>query len=112
MAKIHLEWVMDIVCRKLGCRYNDCTKCQRQHLLVSADAVCKDMEIDKDKPVPDISKDMFERPPHIAPFRHCLTMDIKCDADCVHNRNGECWSNGIIINGVGKGNECISYLKK
>lgn len=103
---------MDVVCRKQKCKFNDCTKCQRKNLSVSFDAVCESMEVDKDKPVADISKDMFERAPKIAPFRHCLTMDIKCDADCIHNRDGECWSNGIIVNSVGKGNQCISYVKK
>lgn len=103
---------MDVVCRKQKCQFNDCTKCQRKNLEVSADAVCENMVIDKNKPVADISKDMFERAPEIAPFRHCLTMNIKCQADCIHNRDGECCSNGIIVNSVGKGNECISYVKR
>lgn len=103
---------MDAICRKLSCKYNDCTKCQRQHLNVSRHAVCENMDVDPSKPTPDISKDMFERPPEIAPFRHCLTMDIKCKADCIHNHDGECFSNGIIVNAVGEGNECMSYIKK
>ena len=103
---------MDAICRKLSCKYNDCTKCQRKNLNISRHAVCENMDVDPSKPTPDISKDMFEQPPEIAPFRHCLTINISCKADCIHNHDGECFSNGIIVNGVGKGNECISYIKR
>ena len=56
---------MDIVCRKYSCTHNKNMKCERKHLGVNQKALCNDIEIDKSKPVEDVSKDMFEHEPEI-----------------------------------------------
>ena len=104
---------MDIVCRKYSCTYNKNMKCERKHLGVSNNADCADIAIDKSKPVEDVSKDMFEHEPEIAPFRHCKCIDIKCNASkCLFNNDGACMSNGIFVGSAKTKAPCNSYQEK
>ena len=104
---------MDIVCRKYSCTHNKNMKCARKHLGVNQKALCNDIDIDKSKPVEDVSKDMFEHEPEIAPFRHCKCIDIKCNAhSCLFNSNGECMSNGIFVGSTKTNAPCNSYQQK
>ena len=104
---------MDIVCRKYSCTYNKNMKCERKHLGISKSAQCADIAIDKSKPVEDVSKDMFEHEPEIAPFRHCKCIDIKCDSlNCVFNNNQECMSNGIFVGSAKTNAPCNSFQEK
>lgn len=104
---------MDIVCRKYSCTYNKNMKCERKHLGVNKNAHCADIAIDKSKPVEDVSKDMFEHEPEIAPFRHCKCIDIKCDStNCIFNNNNECMSNGIFVGSSTSKAPCNSFQEK
>ncbi len=104
---------MDIVCRKYSCTHNRNMKCERKHLGVSKNADCADIAIDPSKPVEDVSKDMFEHEPEIAPFRHCKCIDIKCNASkCLFNNSGECMSNGIFVGSAKTKAPCNSYQEK
>lgn len=104
---------MDIVCRKYSCSYNQNMKCERKHLGVNNKALCGDIEIDKSKPVEDVSKDMFCHEPEIAPYRHCKCVDIKCDTkSCIFNNEGECMSNGIFVGSTKTQAPCNSYQRK
>ena len=68
---------MDVVCRKYSCVYNDRAKCERKHLEVNDGSKCGDIKIDNSAVVEDVSKDMFEHEPDIAPYHHCKTMFIQ-----------------------------------
>ncbi len=104
---------MDVVCRKYSCIYNDRAKCVRKHLQVNSKSDCKDISVDNSKVVEDVSKDMFEHEPDIAPFHHCKNMDIKCDAqNCVFNKSGECFSNGVFVGSTKINAPCNSYVPK
>ena len=104
---------MDIVCRKYSCTYNNNMKCERKHLGVNKYANCADIAIDNSKPVEDVSKDMFEHEPEIAPFRHCKCIDIKCDStNCLFNNSGECMSNGIFVGSSKTKAPCNSFQEK
>lgn len=104
---------MDIVCRKYSCEYNKNMKCERKHLGINSKAYCGDINIDSSKPVEDVSKDMFEHEPEIAPFRHCKCIDIKCDAKtCIFNNNLECMSNGIFVGSKKTSAPCNSFQEK
>jgi hypothetical protein len=88
-------------------------KCERKHLGVNQKGLCNDIEIDKSKPVEDVSKDMFEHEPEIAPFRHCKCIDIRCNANkCLFNKEGECMSNGIFVGSTKTNAPCNSYQEK
>lgn len=104
---------MDIVCRKYSCSYNENMKCNRKHLEVNSKSYCKDIEIDKSKPIEDVSKDMFCHEPEIAPYQHCRCVDIKCDStNCIFNNDKECMSNGIFVGSTKTNAPCNSYQKK
>lgn len=104
---------MDIVCRKSTCEYNDRLKCTRKHLSVNKNALCSDMDIDQTKNPPNISKDMFEVAPDIAPFCHCKCVDIRCNSkDCLLNSDGVCKANGILVNDIDKKAECCTFTEK
>ena len=104
---------MDIVCRKYSCSYNNNMKCERKHLKISKNSDCADIEIDKSKHVLDVSKDMFEHEPEIAPYSHCKCVDIKCDSkNCLFNQNGECFSNGIFVGSKKLSAPCNSFQEK
>lgn len=104
---------MDIVCRKYSCTYNNNMKCTKKHLDVNKSATCNSIEIDKNKPVEDVSKDMFEHEPEIAPYRHCKCTNILCEAkNCIFNNEGECFSNGILVGSKKASAPCNSFQIK
>ena len=104
---------MDVVCRKYSCTFNDKAKCKRKNLDVNAKADCNDIEIDKTKVVEDVSRDMFEHEPDVAPYHHCKNMNIVCKAnECIFNKNGECFSNGIFVGSKVKSAPCNSFVPR
>ncbi len=107
------EVFMDVMCRKYSCIYNEKAKCNRKNLDVNKNSDCADLCIDKDKVVPDVSKEMFEHEPDVAPFHHCKTMNIHCEAkDCVFNKSGECFSNGIFVGSEKSKAPCNSFVER
>ena len=110
------EFVMDLKCKKMVCKYNDSCSCMSKHIKIARNCECatferaKDEELD-DKQHQDISRDMFEVAPDIHPFRHNRTMSIECGADCLFNKDGICKSNGIsVMNGRVSG-VCITNIQ-
>lgn len=104
---------MDVVCRKYSCMYNDRAKCTRDNLKINSVADCGDLKIDKNKEVKDVSLDMFSHEPNIAPYHHCRTMNIMCDSNnCIFNRTGECFSNGIFVGSEINDAPCNSYVPR
>jgi len=104
---------MDVVCRKYSCVYNEKAKCVRKNLSINEKSDCSDLNIDKTKVVEDVSKDMFVHEPDIAPYHHCRTMNIKCDSeDCIFNKSGECFSNGIFVGSMTTKAPCNSYVPR
>lgn len=104
---------MDVMCRKYSCTYNEKAKCNRKNLNVNKNSDCADLSVDKTKVVPDVSRDMFNHEPDVAPFHHCKTMNITCQAkDCVFNKNGECFSNGIFVGSEQTKAPCNSFVPK
>ena len=104
---------MDVVCRKYSCVYNDSSKCSRQNLKVGKTADCADIKIDNTKIVNDVSKDMFEHEPDVAPYHHCRNMNIMCDkSSCIFNKSGECFSNGIFVGSTKKDAPCNSFVPR
>ena len=104
---------MDVVCRKYSCTFNDKAKCTRKNLGVNLNADCNDIKIDKTKVVEDVSRDMFEHEPDVAPYHHCKNMNIMCKTkECVFNKNGECFSNGIFVGSTAKSAPCNSFVPK
>ena len=107
------EVIMDVMCRKYSCIYNEKAKCNRKNLNVNKSADCADLEIDKTKIVSDVSRDMFEHEPDVAPYHHCKTMNIMCKAtDCIFNKSGECFSNGIFVGSEKVHAPCNSFVEK
>ena len=104
---------MDVVCRKYSCKFNEKAKCTRKNLNVDNKADCDNLSIDKTKVVEDVSRDMFEHEPDVAPYHHCRNMNIMCEAKkCIFNKNGECFSNGIFVGSAQKSAPCNSYVPR
>lgn len=104
---------MDVVCRKYSCVYNDRAKCERKHLEVNGLAKCDDIKINQNEVVEDVSKDMFCHEPDVAPYHHCRTMFIECKtSQCIFNKQGECYSNGIFVGSEIKDAPCNSFVPK
>ena len=81
--------------------------------LASRIAECIYSKIDNSKVVEDVSKDMFDHEPDLAPFHHCKTMNIACDCTtCIFNKDGECFSNGIFVGSEKINAPCNSYVPR
>ena len=93
---------MNIVCRKTKCKHNHNLACMSKQLLIDSKLNCEFFEPIEDKSVEDISKQMMEIAPEIAPFRHSREVDISCEANCVFNNSGKCMANGIFVSGQTK----------
>lgn len=93
--------------------YNEKAKCNRKNLMVNEKSDCSDISIDNTKVVEDISKDMFTHEPDVAPYHHCKNININCQAkDCIFNKSGECYSNGIFVGSEQVKAPCNSYAPK
>lgn len=104
---------MDVVCRKYSCVYNEKAKCTRKNLQVDNHADCDDIDIDNNKLVEDVSREIFEHEPDVAPYHHCKNMNIKCDSKkCIFNKTGECFSNGIFVGSEKVKAPCNSFVEK
>ena len=104
---------MDVVCRKYSCVYNEKAKCSRKNLSVNNHSDCSDIKLDNTKIVEDVSKDMFTHEPDVAPYHHCKNMNIKCETtNCIFNKTGECFSNGIFVGSEKVKAPCNSYTPK
>lgn len=104
---------MDIRCRKATCKHNDRFICTARGIVVDERVVCSMYEKGKDEDeVQDVTKNIFEGGYDFAPQRDAKTLEIKCRADCLFNRNGQCVSNGITLNSIKERPYCVSYLKK
>ncbi len=101
------------MCRKYSCVFNKDAKCTRKNLQVTKSADCEDLKIDSTKKVPDVSRDMFEHEPDVAPYHHCKTMKICCKSEnCIFNKHGECFSNGIFVGSEQKSAPCNSFVPR
>ena len=104
---------MDVVCRKYSCIYNEKAKCSRKNLSVNKKSDCSDLKIDNSKAVEDVSRDMFTHEPDVAPYHHCKNINIACEAkECIFNKSGECFSNGIFVGSEQVKAPCNSYVPK
>lgn len=102
---------MNIVCRKTKCKYNNNLACQSKKIFIDRELNCEQFTpIEKDS-LQDISKNMMEVAPEIAPFRHNKDISIKCQANCVFNKDCNCTANGIFVNGqTAQSNENVQNI--
>lgn len=105
---------MDLKCKKMNCKYNDCCACMSKSIKVAKNCECATFEKSnklEESQHQDISRDMFEVAPDIHPFRHNRSMSIECSAECLFNKDGLCKSNGIsVMNGKNSG-VCITNIE-
>ena len=102
---------MDIRCRKTDCVYNELLTCRADKIEIKDELECACYKKDSEKEI-DISKQIFEGEPEIAPYRHNKDLCLKCKADCLFNNNHNCIANGITVNDVNDCALCITFMKK
>ena len=105
---------MDLKCRNLDCKHNNTYACMCRHIEVSNLCNCATYEKDmnpKKEQMQDASRDMFKKEPEVHPYRHNKTIDIKCDADCLFNKDTQCIANGICVQNCPNKAVCITYIK-
>ena len=104
---------MNFTCRKLDCKYNNKFNCDAEKVNIDKDLNCDMYQKDESKQTSDTTKTMFDIVPEMAPYRHHTKCSISCEANCIFNKNGECYSNGILVNqSLKKPAVCFSHLKK
>ena len=106
---------MDLKCRNLDCKNNNCYSCMKKGIDVNSHSYWKTYE-KSDNLSPNqqqnVSKDMFEKEPKLHPYRHNKTVDIHCKSNCLFNHNGKCLANGIAIQNLEPNNaKCVTYMK-
>ena len=104
---------MDLRCRKTNCKYNKDLTCYAPKINISNKLVCLEYQNEKGKGIKDFSKLIFtENPPKIADYRHIKDMCLRCNANCIFNKNNRCLSNGITINAATSNEpKCMTFLK-
>ena len=106
---------MDLKCRNLDCKNNNCYSCERKGIIINDHSYCKDYKKSKElkeEQLQNIPKTMFDKKPKIHPYRHNKTVDIECGADCLFNHNGKCLANGIAVQNLDeKHAKCSTYMK-
>ena len=106
---------MDLKCRNLDCKNNDCYSCMKKGIDINNHSYCSSYEKTNNLPEnqqQNIPETMFEKEPKVHPYRHNKTVDIHCKAKCLFNHNGKCLSNGISVQNLDEKNaKCITYMK-
>lgn len=108
---------MDLKCRQLNCKNNDCYCCTCKGIAVTNDGMCASYEEYEGELPPrqqqDVSRDMFEKEPKVHPYRHNKKVDIHCDCvNCLFNNDRTCYSNGITLQHGSNTAECITRIKE
>lgn len=107
---------MDLKCRNLDCKNNDCYSCTKKGISINSHSYCKDYKKCKDldeKQRQNVPKTMFEKEPELHPYRHNKTVDIECGADCLFNHNGKCLANGIAVQNLEPNHaKCVTFMEK
>ncbi len=106
---------MDLKCRQLKCKFNNCYSCESESIKVTKNYQCSTFDEAKkidEKQKQDVSKTMFEAAPELHPYRHNLDVNIKCNAHCLYNNKTDCVANGICINECEKDATCITFSPK
>ena len=103
---------MDINCRKLNCVHNKKCVCTAKTINIDKNSICDSFVEDKDKPVEDLSKTMFQKTPEYENFRHIKDANIECYTHCIFNKEGKCLANGIIVLDGDETALCGTYLKR
>ena len=106
---------MDLKCKKLNCKYNNCFACMSKNIKVGTNCECVTFEkADRldEKQKQDVGATMFETAPDIHPYRHNKLVGIKCDANCLFNKNNDCCANGICVCEDKSHATCATYIHK
>ncbi|MBQ8749631.1 MAG: DUF1540 domain-containing protein [Clostridia bacterium] len=104
---------MNIVCRKTKCKYNNNQVCMSPKIFIDRELNCEQYEPIEKGSLQDVSRNMMEVAPEIAPFRNSKDIIIRCNANCVFNKESECMANGIFVNGqTVKANKKVDTIVK
>lgn len=104
---------MDLRCNKTNCKHNKCYGCKAKEVHIAKNTDCKTYDRNPEKTadkLQDVSRDMFEFAPEIASYRHDDKMNIKCNAKCLFNKNGNCNANGITVIEGKKDGKCGTFI--
>lgn len=106
---------MDLKCRNLDCKNNNCYSCTKKGILITPHSYCDNYEKTDNLPpdqLQDVPRDMFKKAPKLHPYRHNKTVDIECKANCLFNHDGKCLANGISIQNLERDSaKCVTYMK-
>ena len=105
-----LGGIMDIKCRKTGCRFNKGQTCIAKFVDINNNTECKSfVRGGEDK---DYSSLMFETAPEYANFRHIKDVNLKCNKQsCLFNNNQKCNANGITVLDNNGCPNCGTFIK-
>ncbi len=106
---------MDLKCKKLNCKHNNCYACMSNDIKVTNKCECATFEeadhVDA-KQKQNIPKTMFETAPDMHPYRHNKLVGIKCDAKCLFNEDCHCKANGICVCNDDYKATCATFIEK
>ncbi len=104
---------MDLRCRKTKCKFNKDLTCMADKILISEKYLCESYKKSNEHSMQDFSSKIFsDETPKIADYRHLKNACLNCRAKCLFNDNGECFANGITVNGTNTETaKCITFMK-
>lgn len=105
---------MDLKCRKLDCKHNSEYACVKEGIEVKRNCVCGSYERAEDllpEQRQDASRTMFETAPEVHPYRHNRDINIKCNANCLFNKDTNCVANGICVSETENCATCITHIE-
>ena len=106
---------MDLKCKKLNCKYNNCFACMSKNINVTRGLECSTFEkvdVLDEKQKQDVGKTMFETAPDMHPYRHNKLVGIKCNARCLFNDECNCVANGICVCDDKNKATCATFIEK
>ena len=97
----------DLKCGLKECRFNKGYSCCADCITIEGNTDCRSYAPQEDK-----RGSMFEAADEFVPANYSVDTKVKCNADCVFNKNNICVSNGITVMGEGeKDAVCLTFIK-
>lgn len=98
----------DLKCGLKSCRHNKGYCCCSHDITVDENSDCKTFSPDENK-----RTSLFEAGGDFVPADYSVDTKVECTADCLFNRDNNCYANGITVMGEGKTQAaCLTFIKK
>ena len=88
---------MNIKCKEIRCKYNKNFFCNAKEIEVSEKTICQSYDMLKEVKKTKYENHIFENKAQSNLTPNQYSVNVKCEANCLFNKDGNCHANGITV---------------